>query len=174
MEFCGFVGNILIQMRYSRVLNMKEYRTAGFVFTIILLFFDALIALYTAILSAILCVLNTSQTKVKSARSIFLFLLCYAIIHLVITIVLVTMRNTDLMKRKNTYLIFNTLLPVTGIGALTTFYCLYITYTSDFFGSTYDPDHWVVLPLVVLYCFICAINLILAVIAGITWHKQSE
>lgn len=153
---------------------MRGFQTTGFVFTIIISVFDALIALYTVILSAILWGIDFTQDKVKTARFIFLYLLCFVLIHAVISIVTAVKNKTTFKNRKTPYLVFNTLLPLTGIGALAAFYGLYITYAGDFFGSSHDPDHRVVLPLVVLYCSVCAINLFFTLVAGLTWPKADQ
>ncbi len=168
----GILSSIII---YSRgvftLLDMKGFQTTGFILTIIISVFDASIALFSAFLSAILWGFEYKQVKVKNARLIFLYLLCFVVIHAIMSIVVAIMSRNALKERKILYVVFNTLLPAAGIGAVAAFYCLYITYTRDFFGSIYDPDHRVILPLVVLYCLVCAINLILAVIAGLTWSK---
>ena len=53
-------------------------------------------------------------------------------------------RNSAFMERKAPYLVFNTLLPVTRNRSFSYLLLPVYHYTSDFFGSTYDPDHSVV------------------------------
>ena len=85
-------------------MDMKGFQTTGFIFTIIISVFDASIALFSAFLSAILWGFEYKQVKVKNARLIFLYLLCFVVIHAIMSIVVAIMSRNALKERKIPYI----------------------------------------------------------------------
>lgn len=145
---------------------MRGLRVTGLVFNVITLVFDALILIYSAFMSFILCMLYSTEmfsgTRNAYAGFMFLALTAFSLVHTVLTAVLIAKTKKPGTKAP---LIFSAVLQALGCIAICAFFAIYRMLIPDFYGKTYDPDHNVVLPLVILYCSVCFIGLMLSVLS---------
>ena len=144
---------------------MRGLRVTGLVFNVITLVFDALILGYSGIQTFILWMINSlgkePGSRNRSAVFIFLSLAVFSLVHAVLTAVVMA-KGRSSGKR---HLVFSAVLQALGCIAICAFFAIYRMLIPDFYGKTYDPDHNVVLPLVILYCAVCFIGLMLSVLS---------
>jgi hypothetical protein len=144
---------------------MRGLRVTGLVFNVITLVFDALILGCSGIQTFILWMINSlgkePGSRNRSAVFIFLTLAVFSLVHAVLTAVVMAKGRSS----GKSHLVFSAVLKALGCIAICAFFAIYRMLIPDFYGKTYDPDHYVVLPLVILYCAVCFIGLMLSVLS---------